>query len=71
MSITVHTDKGEVKIEDDERTECEVWSRVMGYYRPVEGWNIGKKQEYEDRKFFSESVATDVINKMNKSQNTA
>jgi hypothetical protein len=71
MSIIVHTDKGEVEIEDNERTKCEVWSRVMGYYRPIEGWNIGKKQEYKDRKFYSESVATDVIEKMNKSQNTA
>lgn len=30
--------------------ECEVYSRVVGYYRPVSGWNIGKKQEFEERK---------------------
>lgn len=24
----------------------------MGYYRPVSGWNIGKKQEFKDRKYF-------------------
>ena len=30
-------------------TRCEVWSRVMGYYRPVREWNKGKKQEYRDR----------------------
>ena len=30
--------------------ECEVYSRVVGYYRPVSGWNDGKKQEFKDRK---------------------
>lgn len=30
--------------------ETEVYSRVVGYFRPVSGWNIGKKQEFEDRK---------------------
>lgn len=28
---------------------CEVWSRIVGYYRPVQNWNIGKKQEFKDR----------------------
>ena len=31
---------------------CEVWTRVMGYHRPVSLYNIGKKQEYADRKNF-------------------
>ena len=29
---------------------CEVYSRVVGYLRPVRQWNVGKKQEYKDRK---------------------
>lgn len=29
--------------------ECEVYSRVVGYYRPVERWNDGKRREWEDR----------------------
>lgn len=29
--------------------ECEVYSRVSGYFRPVSGWNAGKRQEFEDR----------------------
>ena len=29
---------------------CEVWSRVVGYYRPVKGWNEGKQEEFKDRK---------------------
>lgn len=40
---------------DSERQRCEVWSRVMGYHRPVSSWNIGKKQEHRDRKMFVEA----------------
>jgi anaerobic ribonucleoside-triphosphate reductase len=29
--------------------ETEVYSRVVGYFRPVSGWNLGKKQEFADR----------------------
>ena len=29
---------------------CEVWSRITGYYRPVQNWNDGKVQEFQDRK---------------------
>ena len=35
-----------------ERTKCEVYSRVVGYLRPVDQWNPGKKQEFHDRKMF-------------------
>lgn len=38
----------------EERTPCEVWSRVMGYFRPLWDWNIGKRQEHRDRKHFKE-----------------
>ena len=41
-------------LKDEERQKCEIWSRVMGYHRPISGWNIGKKQEYRDRKYFIE-----------------
>ena len=30
--------------------KCEVWSRIVGYYRPVKSWNIGKKVEFKMRK---------------------
>ncbi|MCT1717454.1 ribonucleoside triphosphate reductase [Dermabacter hominis] len=36
---------------------CEVWTRVMGYHRPVSSFNIGKKGEFEERKFFTEAAA--------------
>ncbi len=30
-------------------TDCEVWSRIVGYFRPVKEWNKGKKSEYAER----------------------
>ncbi len=36
------------------RTRCEVWTRVMGYHRPVSQFNIGKKSEHYSRKHFTE-----------------
>ncbi len=32
-----------------ERTKCEIYSRVVGYYRPVAQWNDGKQSEFADR----------------------
>ncbi len=31
-------------------SKCEVYSRVVGYLRPVQNWNKGKKEEFEMRK---------------------
>ena len=45
-----------IKLKDSERQECEVWTRVMGYYRPLSEFNIGKKQEFKERKFFKENT---------------
>lgn len=33
--------------------ECEVYSRVVGYYRPLQNWNEGKREEFSDRKEFA------------------
>lgn len=41
-----------VSLKEEERQPVLVYSRVMGYHRPVQGWNIGKKQEFVDRKYF-------------------
>lgn len=32
--------------------KCEVYSRIVGYYRPVKCWNNGKMEEYKNRKTF-------------------
>ena len=44
------------QLKNEERTRCEIWTRVMGYHRPVSAWNPGKKQEHADRTQFRESV---------------
>ncbi len=51
-----------VEIPEDRRTNCEVWTRVMGYFRPVSQFNAGKKSEYADRTLLkSQEVVREVI----------
>jgi len=35
------------------KIKCEVFSRVVGYYRPIQNWNTGKQQEFIERVAFS------------------
>ena len=37
--------------------KAEVYSRITGYYRPVQNWNDGKAQEYKDRKVYNQQKA--------------
>jgi ribonucleoside-triphosphate reductase len=32
--------------------KCQIYSRIVGYFRPISQWNIGKRQEFNDRKNF-------------------
>ena len=41
--------------------KTEVYSRITGYYRPVQNWNDGKSQEYKDRKVYN--IGTSVLKK--------
>ena len=50
--------KGEHTVCDACGEACEVWTRVMGYHRPVSSFNIGKKGEYAERQFFTEAAAS-------------
>ena len=43
-----------VILSDEERQPVECWTRVMGYFRPVSGYNKGKKSEFKERKWFKE-----------------
>ncbi len=45
-----------LKGDHEGRTPCEVWTRVMGYFRPVSFFNTGKKSEHYSRKHFQECV---------------
>jgi anaerobic ribonucleoside-triphosphate reductase len=44
-------------LNSNERTKCEIWTRVMGYHRSVTDFNIGKKAEYAERTVFCEEKA--------------
>jgi hypothetical protein len=45
-----------IELRDEERTRCEVWTRVMGYHRPVSSWNPGKRSEHAERQYFQEAM---------------
>ena len=52
-----------MELKDSERTKCEIWTRVMGYHRPTSQFNIGKKQEFKDRKFYKEDKKQEKLDK--------
>lgn len=61
----------EIKLTDAERQPCEIWTRVMGYFRPVSEFNIGKKSEYAERVCFSEKKAVKRFADVSKTQEGA
>ncbi len=51
-----------ITIPEEKRQACEVWTRVMGYFRPVSQFNAGKKSEYSDRIMLkSQEIVREVI----------
>ncbi len=38
------------------RQPCEIYSRVVGYLRPVSQWNDGKQAEFEERKTYDKQL---------------
>ncbi|MBK7181652.1 MAG: hypothetical protein IPH89_01285 [Bacteroidetes bacterium] len=46
-----------LQLHQTKRTKCLVYTRVMGYHRPVESFNIGKKGEHKERIHFVENVS--------------
>jgi hypothetical protein len=44
----------DIVLEMHERQPCEVWTRVMGYHRPVSQFNYGKQSEHKERTHFVE-----------------
>lgn len=49
------------QLPDHERQRCEVWTRVMGYHRPVSEFNAGKQSEHGERRHFGEPAAADDV----------
>eukprot|EP01036_Dinobryon_divergens_P036354 gene36354-biopygen28739 len=54
FSPAEHSALAAVQLTDAERQPCEVWTRVMGYHRPVASFNTGKRGEHAERRFFAE-----------------
>ncbi len=46
-----------ITLADEERQRCEIWTRVMGYHRPLSSFNVGKKGEFHERTYFTEESA--------------
>ena len=51
---TIMSANHNLKLKDEERIRCEVWTRVMGYHRPVAAFNAGKRSEHQERRYFVE-----------------
>ena len=47
-----------IAIDTSLRTRCEVWTRVMGYHRPVSSFNTGKQGEFNEKTFFTEAASS-------------
>lgn len=58
LNQAAHADTSTVLLSDEERQRCEIWTRVMGYHRPVSSFNTGKKGEFQERKHFREREIT-------------
>jgi hypothetical protein len=51
--VSIQNRDPEVTEADTEvRIPCEVYSRIVGYLRPVQNWHQGKQQEFRERKAF-------------------
>jgi len=42
----------QIKDLSNKRQRCEIYSRSIGYIRPVRQWNISKKEEFKDRNLY-------------------
>ena len=77
MSLTKTFNGKVITIDDSERQQTEIWTRVMGYYqyRPISEFNIGKKAEHKERVFFSENTSIrkpkEILNIENKDKQLA
>ena len=59
--------ESEIRLNDTERQQCEIWTRVMGYFRPVSEFNIGKKSEYAERVcFLTDKIIADYKREINR-----
>ena len=48
--------KQQIELDAVKGTKTEVYTRIVGYYRNVDNFNIGKKEEYRERKAYTPSL---------------
>ncbi len=58
------TDKDILEQYQNNRQRVECWTRVMGYFRPISYFNIGKQSEFANRKWFKEEKTTNTFLKV-------
>lgn len=57
--VDVH---GTILVPAEKRTKTEVYSRVVGYLRPIRQWNKGKQSEWKDRvDFIAPTIGADEV----------
>jgi anaerobic ribonucleoside-triphosphate reductase len=59
--ILMEIEKLETELAAAKGTECEVYSRIVGYFRPVKQWNNGKQEEYSEREAYEVAVPTTAV----------
>ncbi len=52
----INNNKKNMSPKELKRQPCEVYSRIVGYLRPVQQWNKGKQAEFQDRKEFDKQL---------------
>ena len=55
-----------MELKNEERTKCEIWTRVMGYLRPKDAANPGKQGEFAERKLYRMPADIDNTGDLNK-----
>ncbi|MBU5677090.1 ribonucleoside triphosphate reductase [Alkaliphilus sp. MSJ-5] len=67
-TFSICSDHGYLSGEHFECPECgrdaEVWTRVVGFHRPVQAWNKGKQEEYKDRTEFEAASSLETLEVM-------
>ena len=58
---------GKIVLKESERIRTEVWTRVMGYHRPVSEFNIGKQGEHAERVHFRLSTESTPVSSVSTS----
>ena len=43
------------------KVECEIYSRISGYYRSTRNWNKGKKEEFKERKTYDKNIRNELL----------